>query len=213
MAEEVLPRNTCALIKSSFGFKLGLVCPYVQASHLVVGETTCDGKKKMFEILKDYHDVHIMDVPNKKDARGMELWRGEVEDFKAVLEKLTYKRITAESLGKAIKVMNNKRYALQRLYDTRKADPVPISGKDALLATQVSFYDDPTRFTQQVTALAEEAEGRIARGEGVFPKGTPRILVSGSPMAVPNWKLHHLIESAGAAVVLRRILHRHEVFH
>jgi benzoyl-CoA reductase/2-hydroxyglutaryl-CoA dehydratase subunit BcrC/BadD/HgdB len=46
MAESVLPRNTCALIKSSFGFKLGRVCPYVQASHLIVGETTCDGKRK-----------------------------------------------------------------------------------------------------------------------------------------------------------------------
>ncbi|MFH1486357.1 MAG: 2-hydroxyacyl-CoA dehydratase, partial [Chloroflexota bacterium] len=50
LAEEVLPRNTCALIKSSFGFKLGRICPYVQSSHLIVGETTCDGKKKMFEI-------------------------------------------------------------------------------------------------------------------------------------------------------------------
>jgi benzoyl-CoA reductase/2-hydroxyglutaryl-CoA dehydratase subunit BcrC/BadD/HgdB len=78
---------------------------------------------------------------------------------------------------------------------------VPISGKDALLATQVSFYDDPGRFTQQVNALAEELEGRIARGEGVFPAGAPRILISGSPMAIPNWKLHHLVESAGAAVV------------
>ena len=55
IAEEVLPRNTCALIKSSFGFKLGRICPYVQTSHLIVGETTCDGKKKMFEILSEYH--------------------------------------------------------------------------------------------------------------------------------------------------------------
>jgi benzoyl-CoA reductase/2-hydroxyglutaryl-CoA dehydratase subunit BcrC/BadD/HgdB len=26
--EKLLPRNTCALIKSSFGFKIGKVCPY-----------------------------------------------------------------------------------------------------------------------------------------------------------------------------------------
>ena len=44
MAEEVLPRNKCALIKSSFGFRLGRTCPYVQSGHLIVGETTCDGK-------------------------------------------------------------------------------------------------------------------------------------------------------------------------
>ncbi len=66
IAEEVLPRNTCALIKSSFGFKLGRICPYVQTSHLVVGETTCDGKKKMFEILAEHQPVYVMEVPNKK---------------------------------------------------------------------------------------------------------------------------------------------------
>jgi benzoyl-CoA reductase/2-hydroxyglutaryl-CoA dehydratase subunit BcrC/BadD/HgdB len=42
---------------------------------------------------------------------------------------------------------------------------------------------------------------RAAAGEGVAPKKAPRILISGSPMAIPNWKLHHLIESTGAVVV------------
>jgi len=49
LAEEILPRNTCALIKSSFGFKLGHICPYVQTSHLIVGETTCDDKRKQLK--------------------------------------------------------------------------------------------------------------------------------------------------------------------
>ncbi|MFC1970862.1 2-hydroxyacyl-CoA dehydratase [Chloroflexota bacterium] len=68
MAGEVLPHNSCALIESSFGFKLGCVCPYVQAIHLIVGETTCDGKKKMFELLAEYQPVYVMEVPNKKTA-------------------------------------------------------------------------------------------------------------------------------------------------
>jgi len=42
------------------------VCPYVQASHLIVGETTCDGKKKMFEMLGQLQPVYVMEVPNKK---------------------------------------------------------------------------------------------------------------------------------------------------
>jgi benzoyl-CoA reductase/2-hydroxyglutaryl-CoA dehydratase subunit BcrC/BadD/HgdB len=51
--EKLLPRNTCALIKSTFGFKLGQVCPYLEACDLVIGENTCDGKKKAYEILGD----------------------------------------------------------------------------------------------------------------------------------------------------------------
>jgi len=201
IAEEVLPRNTCALIKSSFGFKLGRICPYVQTSHLIVGETTCDGKKKMFEILGQYQPVYIMEVPNKKNQSSRNLWWSEVIAFKEVIEKLTGNKVTEDKLARATKLLNDRRRALQRLYNTRKACPVPISGKDALLVTQVSFYDDVDRCAQQVNALCEEVEGRIAAGEGVFPADAPRILVSGSPMAIPNWKLHHILETAGAAVV------------
>jgi benzoyl-CoA reductase/2-hydroxyglutaryl-CoA dehydratase subunit BcrC/BadD/HgdB len=201
MAEQVLPRNTCALIKSSFGFKLGRVCPYVQASHLIVGETTCDGKKKMFEILNQYQPVYVMEVPNKKTERSRQLWLGEVQEFKKVIEKLSGNTITAEKLGQAIELVNARRQALQRLFNLRKHSPVPISGKDALLAVQVSFYDDVTRDTQMLNALCDELDQRVAAGEGVAAAKAPRILVSGSPMAIPNWKLHHIIESAGAVVV------------
>jgi len=201
IAEEVLPRNTCALIKSSFGFKLGRICPYVQTSHLIVGETTCDGKKKMFEILAEYHPVYIMEVPNKKTQLSRDLWRGEVLAFKEVIEKQTGNEVTADKLLESTKLVNDRRRALQRLYNARKANPVPISGKDALLVTQVSFYDDVSRCIQQVNALCDEVEKRIANGEGVSPADAPRILISGSPMAIPNWKLHHILETAGAAVV------------
>jgi benzoyl-CoA reductase/2-hydroxyglutaryl-CoA dehydratase subunit BcrC/BadD/HgdB len=201
LAESVLPRNTCALIKSSFGFKLGRICPYVQASHLIVGETTCDGKKKMFEILNQYQPVYVMEVPNKKTERSRQLWLGEVVAFKDVIEKLTGNKVTGENLRQAIDMVNNRRRALQRLYNLRKVKPVPISGKDALLVTQVSFYDDAKRDTQMITALCDELDKRVAAGQGVAPANAPRILVSGSPMAIPNWKLHHIIESAGAVVV------------
>ncbi len=200
MAESVLPRNTCALIKSSFGFKLGRVCPYVQASHLIVGETTCDGKKKMFEILNQYQPVYVIEVPNKKTDRSRQLWYGEVMAFKEIIEKLTGNKITAEKLGQAIDLVNKRRLALQRLYNLRKVRPVPISGKDALLAIQVSFYDDAKRDTQILNALCDELDERVASGQGVAPAEAPRILISGSPMAIPNWKLHHIIESAGAIV-------------
>jgi benzoyl-CoA reductase/2-hydroxyglutaryl-CoA dehydratase subunit BcrC/BadD/HgdB len=200
-AEQVLPRSTCDLIKSSFGFKLGRTCPYVQTSHLIVGETTCDGKKKMFEILSEYQPVHVMEVPNKKNRASRDLWLSEVVAFKGVVEKLTGNKITEDKLAQAIKLMNGKRRALQRLYQARKTIPSPISGKDALLVTQVSFYDDVVRDTQQINALCDELENRISHKEGVFQPKALRILVSGCPMAIPNWKLHHLLETSGAAVV------------
>lgn len=201
-AEEFLPRNTCSLIKSAFGFKLAKVCPYIESTDMIVGENTCDGKKKAYESYKDLvNNLYVMDIPQMKSASGRDLLKAEYKRFAAALEEMTGKTITVESLKKGIEIVNKKRKAILRLGRLRAANPVPISGLDVLLANQIYFYDDPERFTNSVNALCDELEERIEQGVGVFPADTPRILVSGCPMAIPNWKLPHLIETSGATIV------------
>lgn len=203
--ERIMPRNTCALIKSFMGFKLGKVCPYLEASDLVVGETTCDGKKKAYELLGEMAPVYVVELPQMKNAGDLALWRSEIDRLVAKLQDVTGRTLTAENLAASIKEVNDKRRALQRLNAARAADPAPISGKDVLLAVQVAFYDDVPRFTQMVNKIADELEARVAAGTGAVPAGTPRVLVTGTPMAVPNWKVHDIIEKAGAVVVAEEL--------
>jgi benzoyl-CoA reductase/2-hydroxyglutaryl-CoA dehydratase subunit BcrC/BadD/HgdB len=199
--EKVLPANTCPLIKASVGARLDKTCPFFMIPDMYVGENTCDGKKKAWEILAREVPFHIIDIPQMKRERDIEAFEAEIRDFIKVVEEVTGNKITAEALGEAIKLINNKRRAIQRVYNARKASPVPISGKDALLLTQINFYDDPGRAAQMANKLADELEERIDKGIGVFPDNALRIMISGTPMAIPNWKLHHIIESLGAAVV------------
>ena len=200
--EKLLPRNTCALIKSTFGFKLGKVCPYLEASDMIVGENTCDGKKKAYESLNDIvPNLYVMDIPQMKTDEGRSLLKAEYYRFKKTVENLTGAAIDAAHLIRGIEIVNNKRKAIHRLSGLRKADPAPISGLDALLANQVFFYDNPVRFTESVNKICDELESRIEKKAGAFPKGAPRILMSGCPMAVPNWKLPWIIETAGAVIV------------
>jgi benzoyl-CoA reductase/2-hydroxyglutaryl-CoA dehydratase subunit BcrC/BadD/HgdB len=200
--EKLLPRNTCALIKSAFGFKLGEVCPYIESADMIVGENTCDGKKKSYETLDGLvPNLYVMDLPQTKSAEGRELLKAEFKRFLRAVEELTGVTIDARRLKRGIKIVNDKRRALHRLYGLRAHDPAPISGLDSLLINQVSFYDDPVRFTDSVNELCDELEQRVADGVGAAPKGAPRVLMSGCPMAVPNWKLPWVVESAGAVIV------------
>jgi len=200
-AEKILPRNTCALIKSFVGFKIARLCPYIESCDLVVGETTCDGKKKAYEILADYAPVYVMEIPQMKQACDRDLWKAEILRFKAEIERVTGNTITATRLKEAIKLVNARRAVLQRLNRLRAVAPAPISGRDALLINQISFYDDPVRFTQKIGELCDELELRIKAGQGVAPADTPRLMLSGCPMAVPNWKLPFVVESSGAVIV------------
>jgi len=200
--EKYLPRNTCALIKSAFGFKLGQVCPYLETADMVVGENTCDGKKKAYESFGSLVDnLYVMDLPQMKSKKGQNLLRAEYDRFKTAVETLTGIPITPDTLKAAIKTVNAKRSAIHRLSMLRKADPAPISGLDALLANQVFFYDNPARFTESVNKICDELEKRVKANQGVAPGKTPRILFSGCPMAVPNWKLPWIVETSGAVIV------------
>ena len=203
--EKVLPPNTCPLIKASIGARLDKTCPFFLIPDMYVGEATCDGKKKAWEILANEVPVHVIDIPQMKREKDIAAFQAEIMDFIKVVEKVTGNKVTPEALGKSIKLINDKRRALQRLYATRKASPVPISGKDALLVTQIAFYDDPARCAAMGNKLCDELEERISRNEGVFPKDALRIMITGTPMAIPNWKLHHIIETAGAAVVVEEL--------
>lgn len=199
--EKVLPTNTCPLIKDSVGARLDRTCPFFRIADMYIGETTCDGKKKAWEILGEDVPVHVMDLPQMKREKDIKAWAEEIKELKKVIEEFTGNKVTAESLSESIKLINNKRKALSRLYECRKADKVPISGRDALVISQIAFYDDPARFTQMTNKLCDELEQRIKDGVSVVKEGTKRILLTGTPLAVPNWKLHNIIETSGAVVV------------
>lgn len=202
MVEQYLPRNTCALIKSAFGFKLGKVCPYLEVSDMIIGENTCDGKKKAYETLKTLApNLYVMDLPQTKSEEGRDLLAAEYWKLLGQLQELTGVEVTVERLKNAIDIVNAKRRALHRLANLRQADPAPISGLDALLINQVAFYDNPVRFTASVNRICDNIENSIAAGKGVKPGKAPRVIISGCPMAVPNWKLPAIVEGAGAVIV------------
>lgn len=202
LAEQYVPRNTCALIKSAFGFNLTKVCPFIEVADVIVGENTCDGKKKAYESYKTLvKDLYVMDLPQVKSAAGKALLQEEYARFAAKMESLTGNKITVASLKAATDIVNAKRAALARLATLRGAEVAPISGLDVLLVNQIAFLDDPERFTKAVNTLCDELEQRVIAGEGVADKNAARFLISGCPMALPNWKLPNIIEKAGAVIV------------
>ena len=200
-AEKTLPRDICPLVKSTLGLALSNTCPFGPIEDLAVGETTCDAKKKTWDLLAKDGNFHILELPQKKGARDRELWHEEVVQFGARLEEVTGRRLEPDQLAGAIRLMNRKRRALARLNDFRKEADPPLSGLDALVVMQGALLDDTVRFTERLEALNEELEDRVRRGRGVASGRAKRIMISGCPSVMGNWKLHALVESAGALIV------------
>ena len=196
--ERMFPRNICPLIKSTFGMALSKTCPYGPIKDLGVGETTCDAKKKAWDVV----NFHVMEVPQKKGDLDFRLWRQAVVNFKNKIEELTGNKVAAHRLAETINIMNEKRRALQKLNEYRKLDPPPISGLDALVVMQAALNDEPVRFTEHLNKLNGELDDRVKRGVSPFQKGVKRIMISGCPSVMGNWKVHSLIEKSDTAIVV-----------
>lgn len=200
-AEKLFPRNICPLVKSTLGLAFSRTCPYAPLKDLAVGETTCDAKKKAWDVLAKKVAFHVLEVPQKKGLKDKELWLEEVLTFKARMEELTGKQLDENKLAEAIRIYNRKRKALMKLYSFRQLNRPPLSGLDTLVILQAALIDDPERFTSELELLNEELEERVKNNRQVAQEGAPRIMIAGCPAVMGNWKLHYLLESSGAIVV------------
>ena len=199
-AEKDLPKNLCPLIKSSYGFAKTDKCPFFYFSDVVVGETTCDGKKKMYEYMSEFKDVFLMELPNTQSDEALKLWKSEIIRFKEYLEKKFDVTITEEYIRGAIRTNNQVRSSLKKLYEVMKHDPAPINGQDLFKVLYGStFRFDRKAIPAEVEALVEKIEKEYAEGKILDKR--PRILVSGCPVGGATEKVIRAIEDNGGVVI------------
>lgn len=201
-AEANLPRNLCPLIKASYGFALTDTCPYFYFSDLIVGETTCDGKRKMFELMNEIKETYVMQLPHTRDENALAAWRAEVIRFKEKLEAFYGITITEEAIRAAIRRKNRERDVMLRYLELGKRNPSPMSGYE--MGTRV----DAGSFSFDLDERCDEIEQRIQEVTAQWEAdhcgrsgGRPRLLITGCPNAGVREKIIKAVEEMGADVV------------
>lgn len=193
------PRSLCPLIKSSFGFALQDSCPYLAASDIVVADTTCDGKKKMYELLAAYKPVVLLQLPQIQDGDAKDYWRAQYAKLAARLEKDFGVSITTDDLRNAVRLTNRLRRALKDVLDLAKRKPSPLTGMDLLdICFRASFMPD----YEQAIALLQDIAAEIGgASDGAVSPDAPRVLLTGVPTGLGSHKVIQLLEECGASIV------------
>jgi benzoyl-CoA reductase/2-hydroxyglutaryl-CoA dehydratase subunit BcrC/BadD/HgdB len=196
-AEEYLPANLCPLIKSTYGYSVNQANPFLEIADLIVAETTCDGKKKMYELLAKKHPMEVLELPQKPDdPDGLHHWKRELEKLKSALERRFNVKITKESLNRAIKEMNRER-SLRRRLAAMMQDPSPgLTGRELLdLKSLISCI--PADLEQYEKALD------MLPGRELDPPANKRVrvLLTGVPIPHVAERVMDIIEDNGGLVV------------
>lgn len=204
-AENTLPKNLCPLIKSSYGFAVSEKCPYTYFSDLIIGETTCDGKKKMYELLRDLgKDVYIMHLPQgNKRHYAVDIWKEELKLLIQYLEKKFDIEITEEKIRVAVRESNKLRRAKQRMFHLQKMDPPPMYGLDMVGATEGEAFkltiDDRIGTLDD---LCDSIEDNYKENGTPVKPNTKRIMLTGCPMGGVMDKVCKTIEDNEGVIVV-----------
>lgn len=202
-AEKVLPKNLCPLIKSSYGFAYTDKCPYTYFCDFIVGETTCDGKKKMFELLNDIKETYVLHLPQSQQrAYAKDIWYEEIKLLKAKLEEKYGVEITDEKLREAARKRNEMRTHMCELYSLQGTVPPALKSTEVMATlAQGMFNFGVDAQTASYKAKVESVKAAIARGEQPVSPNAKRILLTGCPSTGVIQKVGATIEKNGGVIV------------
>ncbi len=194
-AEQHLPANLCPLIKSTYGYHVESANPFLEMADLIVAETTCDGKKKMYELMADSRPMYILELPQKPDdTDAFNHWKLELQKLRAELEKRFNVTITDDGIREAIRIMNRERKLRRELACVMQSDTPPLTGRQLLqLKSSIScIAADLDKYTECLEWL---------RGQPAGPSDRVRVLLTGVPVVHGAERVVDIIESAGGLIV------------
>ncbi len=201
-AEAKLPKNLCPLIKSSYGGAVSGKCPFFYFSDMILAETTCDGKKKMYEMLSELKHTHVMQLPpGKYGVKALDFWKAEVQNLREEFERFYGIEITDDKIRKAIKLRNRERKAILDFFEVGRLKPSPLSGYEINTIISTNEYnadiEGKIKYLEERTAQLKDLYEREYKGK----PSRPRILITGCPTTGVMDKVIKRIEELGADVV------------
>jgi benzoyl-CoA reductase/2-hydroxyglutaryl-CoA dehydratase subunit BcrC/BadD/HgdB len=196
-AEEDLPANLCPLIKSTYGYHHEKKNPFLEMADLIVAETTCDGKKKMYELMNQTRPMYVLELPQKPDDNdAMTHWISELQKLKAKLQEHFNVEVTDQKIKEAIKIMNKERRLRRELAELMKSQSPPLTGRQLLEFKSIISGQD-TDLCQYIEALnlLKDKKNTTCKNSHV------RVLMTGVPIVHGAERVLDIIESHGGLVV------------
>lgn len=202
IGDDYIPRDACPLIKAVVGAYYTKTFPIYENNLMTIIPSSCDCKKKMAGIVKDFKSTYIMNMPpNRIGDSNIEQYMKEFYNLIYVLEQATGNTITPESLQQAINTVGYAQYELSRFMKFRRHNPSLMYGTQVMAVMNSYAYMKADEWGLLMSSLNRELEDRLKNKQFVGKNKQPRILLTGSPVTFPNMKVPLLIEEMGGMLV------------
>jgi len=205
--------NMCSIAKACAGCMMIDDFPLYSQCDAIIAPAPCDAKLKLSDEFRDVAAIVPMNVPRIKSGESIRRqWIQEILTVRNRMEILTGTKVDRHRLKDSIMMYQRAHKAWRRLLEVRKKGSV-LWGRHFLLVAWLAYVDDIERWTANVNRLSDELERRLSSKQLVGGADAPRVMLAGSPVQWPNWKLPNIIEEAGAVIVSDELCSGTRVFY
>jgi benzoyl-CoA reductase/2-hydroxyglutaryl-CoA dehydratase subunit BcrC/BadD/HgdB len=185
--------------RAQIGYGVSKDDPYYNIVDLLAIPITDNHIRAISDTLDCNTDIEVFPfgVPHMKEKSTVNYYLQGIIRLKAKLEELTGVEITEPKLLEAISLCNRERELLREISLMRKSESVPISSKDFVALNHGSFLADKKVTVDILESLVKELKEQAAP-----PSQGPRILLTGSTLALGDRRVLDIIEEAGGIVVI-----------
>lgn len=193
---QALPSNLCPLVKECYSLCQG---DALEEADLIIAETSCDGKKKMYELLTRQEQLYYYQVPQGEDRNYVNpLIRSECRWLIRTMQQRFGAEVTEENLQIASEKRNRERQSVMALMAVQKQVPPAAWGCEILESLDANRCLPDT---EERTCANESARESFLSRVNPVPAGARRILVTGCPATGVYRKVVGAVEQNGGVVV------------
>jgi benzoyl-CoA reductase/2-hydroxyglutaryl-CoA dehydratase subunit BcrC/BadD/HgdB len=154
---------------------------------------------RMSEIL-EYKGVPVYKVGVPADnviGISQQYYRSELRQFREKLEEVCGHKISDEAIREAYAKFNKINELLRKIDELRKQDNPPITFSDFI---KLNHYTYRMNYDDSISAL-EKVYAELKDAPGAHSADAPRILIMGRAVALGDYMVPNIIESAGGSIV------------
>jgi benzoyl-CoA reductase/2-hydroxyglutaryl-CoA dehydratase subunit BcrC/BadD/HgdB len=194
-----VPRFIDTFCRSQIGYRMMGGDPLYEIIDLLVVPVTDHNIKTIADCFNFFTNTNVFrfGVPHQKDEYAFEYYLAGLHALKNKLEEFTGNKIEDRKLREAIDLSNRMRELLKEISLLRLSERPPVTGLEFAKLNHASFIADRAVFIDALKSIHRELKQKPPSG----PKG-PRILLTGSTLAMGDYKVLEIAENAGANIVI-----------
>lgn len=191
-SDSYVPRDTDSVNRSILGFLKNEYIADTFKDSLIVVPIVCDSMRKIAYILEDDFNVVTVDFPPDKDSKySIKKWQDEMYKLRFALEKHLGKKTSKNNLFEASELVSNAREIMRKFVEISNEKNIISKTTIQFVLNTYYFATDIELWTKKLEILFQEIKSKSLKYN---VKEKANVLVMGSPIYFPNFKIPFLLE-------------------